>query len=120
VLSKHDVVEPDLLYVSNERRSILTEQNIQGAPDLAVEILSPGTRKTDEVTKRRAYERWGIGEYWVVDPELDVVKVYRLRDAKFVREAELFADDGAVLATPLLPDLRIRLQLLFREDRGRG
>ena len=48
-------------------------QNIQGAPDLAVELLSPGTRKTDEGTKRRVYERWGIGEYWVVDPELDAV-----------------------------------------------
>jgi Uma2 family endonuclease len=116
VLSRHDVVEPDLIYVSNERRSILTKQNIQGAPDLAAEILSPGTRKTDEITKRRAYERWGVGEYWVVDPELDVVKVYRLHGAKFVREEELFADDDAVLTTPLLPDLRIGLKLLFRKD----
>lgn len=57
VLSHHDVVEPNLIYVSNGRAPVLTKQNIKGAPDLAVEILSPGTRKTDEVIKRRAYER---------------------------------------------------------------
>jgi len=116
VLSQHDVVEPDLIYVSNARGSILTKQNIQGAPDLAVEILSPGTRKTDEITKRHAYERWGIGEYWVVDPELDGVKIYRLRERTFARADELFADDDAVLTTPLLPDLAISLKRLFRED----
>ena len=116
VLSKFDVVEHDLLYVSNQRSAILTKQNIQGAPDLAVEILSPGTRKTDEVTKRRVYERWGIGEYWVVDPELDAVKIYRLRDGKCERVAELSAEGGDVLTTPLLPDLRISLSALFRED----
>jgi Uma2 family endonuclease len=116
VLSKHDVVEPDLIYVSKERGSILTKQNVHGAPDLGVEILSPGTRRTDEVTKRKAYERWGIGEYWIVDPELDMVKVYRSREGKFARVAELFAEDDQVLATPLLPDLEIRLQALFREE----
>jgi Uma2 family endonuclease len=116
VLSKHDVVEPDLIYVSHARGAILTKQNIQGAPDLAVEILSPGTRKTDEVTKRRAYERWGIGEYWVVDPELDSVKVYRSCGGKFMKIAEPSAEADDVLTTPLLPDLEIQLQALFRVD----
>jgi Uma2 family endonuclease len=117
VLSKFDVVEPDLIYVSNQRSTILTRQNIQGAPELAIEILSPSTRRTDEVTKRRAYERWGIAEYWVVDPELDLVKVYRLRDdGKFERTAELFAESDDALTTLLLPDLSISLQALFRED----
>lgn len=114
VLSKFDVVEPDLIYVSNERASILTKQNIQGAPDLAVEILSPGTRKTDEVVKRRAYERFGIGEYWVVDPELDSIKIYRLGGGKFERTGELSAENGDVLTTPLLPELRVDLSQLFK------
>jgi Uma2 family endonuclease len=116
VLSTFDVVEPDLIYVSRERASVLTRKNIQGAPDLAVEILSPGTRKTDEVTKRRAYERCGIREYWVVDPDLDLVKVYRLTGGKFERVAELSSEGDDVLTTPLLPELRISLRALFREE----
>jgi Uma2 family endonuclease len=121
VLTKFDGVEPDLIYVSRERASVLTRQNIQGAPDLAVEILSPGTRKTDEVTRRRAYERCGIREYWVFDPELDLVKVYRLTGGKFERVAELSSESLSsesddVLTTPLLPELRIPLRSLFREE----
>jgi len=116
VLSKFDVVEPDLLYVSSARASILTVPNIQGPPDLAVEILSPGTRKTDEVVKRRAYERSGINEYWIVDPELDLVKVYRLTGGKFERVGELSSESDEVLTTPLLPELRVPLRALFREE----
>ena len=116
VLTKFDVVEPDVIYVSRERASVLTRQNIQGAPDLVVEVLSPGTRKTDEIAKRRAYERCGIGEYWVADPELDLVKVYRRKEGRFERIAEVSSESDNVLTTPLLPDLRIPLRELFRDD----
>src|SRR5687768_15148820 len=79
VFSQFDVVEPDLLYMSNERSvEVLTQANVQGAPELVVEIGSKGTRKRDETIKRRLYERSGVSEYWVVDPEIDVVRVYRL------------------------------------------
>jgi hypothetical protein len=76
VFSRHDVVEPDLLYVSNERAAaLLTGQHVTGAPDLVIEIASPGTRRPDETIKRRLYEREGVTEYWVVDPDIDVVRV---------------------------------------------
>jgi Putative restriction endonuclease len=66
LFSRFDVVEPDLLYVSNERaESLLACQHVTGAPDLVVEIASPGTRKRDETIKRRLYERSGVTEYWV-------------------------------------------------------
>ena len=68
--------------MSNERAAeVLTDANVQGAPELVIEIGSQGTRKRDETIKRRLYERAGVSEYWVVDPELDVVRVYR-RGAK--------------------------------------
>ena len=73
VFSELNVVEPDLQYISRERFDILTKQNVRGAPDLVVEILSPSTRRTDEITKRKLYERFGVQEYWVVDPDLDAV-----------------------------------------------
>src|SRR5207248_3425715 len=71
VLSQHDVVEPDLIYISDERREIITEKNIQGAPDVLIEIVSESTRHYDENVKRDLYERMGVGEYWLVDAERD-------------------------------------------------
>jgi Uma2 family endonuclease len=75
VFSRFDVVEPDLLYMSNERAAQITsnKQHVTGAPELVIEIGSKSTRKRDQTIKRRLYERWGVSEYWVVDPELDVI-----------------------------------------------
>ena len=113
VFSDLDVVEPDLLYISRERAGILTEKHVRGSPDLVVEILSPGTRKTDELTKRKLYERFDVTEYWVVDPELDAAKVYRRVEGVFARAAELTAEAGDILATPLLPEFSVSLDVLF-------
>jgi Uma2 family endonuclease len=116
IFTRFDVVEPDLLYCSNERASqILTRQNVQGVPELVVEIASPGTRKRDETIKRRLYEREGVSEYWIVDPETDVVRVYRREDAVFGRPLELSRDRNDVLTTPLLPGLELPLGRIFRE-----
>jgi Uma2 family endonuclease len=114
VFSRFDVVEPDLLYMSNGRAAdILTKANVQGAPELVIEIGSPGTRKRDETIKRRLYERSGVSEYWFVDPEIDVVRVYR-NEKGFGRPLELSAEAGDVLTTPLLPDLSLPLSRVFR------
>jgi len=115
VFSKFDVVEPDLLYMSNERATeVLTQANVQGAPEIVIEIGSPGTRKRDETIKRRLYERSCVSEYWIVDPELDVVRVYRRKSEEFDRPIELRAESGDVLTTPLLPELQLPLARIFR------
>ncbi|MFP5247208.1 MAG: Uma2 family endonuclease [Thermoanaerobaculia bacterium] len=108
VLSNFDVVEPDLLFISNARRHIITDANVQGAPDLLVEILSPSNRKYDEVVKFKRYDALGVGEYWIVDPEEENVRVYR-RDAGGLARVEI--DD--TITTPLLPDFVLRLRDLF-------
>jgi Uma2 family endonuclease len=116
VFSRFDVVEPDLLYFSNERAAeVLTVLHATGAPDLVVEIASPGTRKRDETIKRRLYERSGVTEYWVVDPDLDVVRVSRLEGGRFVRPAELSREAGDVLSTDLWPGLELPLARILRE-----
>lgn len=112
VLSKFDVVQPDLLYVSEARRDIIKRESIQGPPDLVIEIISENTRKTDEVIKRRLYERTGVQEYWIVDPEVETVKVYRLHDGKY-RRIELTLESGDTLKTPLLPEFSLPLERLF-------
>ena len=115
VFSRFDVVEPDLLYMSNERAAtVLTAANVQGTPELVIEIGSPGTRKRDETIKRRLYERAGVSEYWVVDPELDVVRVYQREGETFARPVELSAEAGDVLTTTLLSGLELPLARVFR------
>jgi Uma2 family endonuclease len=113
VLSELDVVEPDLIYISRERAAIVTEKHVRGAPDLVVEILSAGSRKTDEVTKRKLYERFGVAEYWVVDPELEAIKIYRRMDAAFQRASELTVEHDDALTTPLLPGFSAPLAGIF-------
>ena len=116
VFSQFDVVEPDLLYFSNERAAeVLTRQHVRGAPELVVEIASPGTRRRDETVKRHLYERSGVSEYWVVDPDVDAVRVYRREEAAFGRAIELSRERGDVLTTPLLPDLDLPLTRIFRD-----
>ena len=114
VLSALDVVEPDLLYVCRENESRITEANLQGPPDLAVEVLSEKNRRHDEVTKRKLYERAGVKEYWIVDPEIEMIKVHRLAGGALSRVAELSRDGGDRLSSPLLPGFSMELQKLFR------
>ena len=116
VFTQFDVVEPDLVYCSNQRAAqILTPQNVQGVPELVVEIASPGTRRRDETVKRRLYERSGVSEYWMIDPEVDVVRVYRREGESFGRASELSRERGDVLITPLLAGLEMPLARIFRE-----
>lgn len=117
LFTRWDVVEPDLLFLASDQLEILTDKNVQGAPALVVEILSPGTRKTDEQTKRRLFDRGGVREYWLVDPELDLVKVFRRSpEGSFPRAAELSNEQHEVLTTPLMPGLAIALDVLFAQE----
>jgi Uma2 family endonuclease len=116
IFSQFDVVEPDLLYLSRERMAqIETSPWVKGAPNLVVEIGSESTRKRDETIKRRLYERFGVSEYWVVDPEIDVIKVYRRVADRFERAAELLLENGDVLTTPILPGLELPLSKIFED-----
>ena len=75
-----DRVQPDLIFVSDERREIIGEKQVLGAPDLVVEILSPSTAHRDRGIKLDLYARCGVGQYWIVDPVEDVVDVWRFGD----------------------------------------
>ena len=114
LFSRFDVVEPDLLYVSNERApELLSGQYVTGAPDLVIEIGSPGTRRRDETIKRSLYQRSNVLEYWVVDPDIDAIRVYRRSGERLARAVELSAEAGDVLTTALLPGLEIPLSHIF-------
>ncbi len=112
VFTRYDVVEPDLIFISSEHLEILTTKNIQGSPDLLVEILSDSNRKYDEVTKRTLYERTGVPEYWIIDPVADDVRIFRRNaSGRYERAVELSGDD--TLTSSFLPGLEIRLNRIF-------
>lgn len=114
VLTKEDVVQPDLVFVSNDRSSIWTDKNAQGAPDLAIEILSGGNREREETRKLQLYQRFGVREYWIFDPAPETVRVYRRKGTRLLLVQELSKAEGGILETPLLPGLRIPLAKVFR------
>jgi Uma2 family endonuclease len=116
VFSTFDVVEPDLLYVSSERRHIVTPKHVRGSPDLLVEILSKSTAERDEGIKLALYERHDVREYWVIDPERAVVRVYRRRTDRLVLVEEVGGADE-VLTSLLLPGMALPLQKIFEDSR---
>ena len=78
VLDEHNIVQPDLLFISTPRLHIIGEKNIQGMPDLIAEILSPTTRRRDRVLKLQMYARHGLAHYWILDPEHQTLEAFEL------------------------------------------
>ena len=113
VLSDHDVAQPDLFFVSTARSIIVTVPNIQGAPDLVVEVLSPSTADQDLGAKRRLYQRHGVQEYWLVDPDANTVEILTAAETGFIT-AGAYTQTG-ILTSPLLPGLSIDLEPIFAE-----
>jgi len=83
VLSITDIVQPDIVFISSERTDIITKKNIIAAPDLVIEILSESTETLDRVTKKNLYERYGVREYWIVDPSAKIIEQHILENKAF-------------------------------------
>ena len=111
MLSDTDVVQPDLLFVSREREQTITVENVRGAPDLVIEILSPSTADTDLGYKHELYSRHGVLEYWVLDPMAETIAVHRQRDGVLELTDTFRRPD--TLRTPLLKGLDLQLDDVF-------
>ena len=117
VLSETNVVQPDLLFVSNQREAILTDDNVTGAPDLVVEVLSPSTASRDWRIKLDLYAQHGVREYWVVDPDGQRIWVMAGHDGDLNEVANY--GRGDVLTSPTLSGFSANLNQVFpaRVDR---
>lgn len=113
ILSTENVVQPDLLFVSKERLTILDPDGaVNGAPDLVVEILSPSTASRDRIAKYRLYSKYGVREYWVVDPEARTVEVL-VQGSGGLQNWRLFSE-GSAVTSPLLPGISVPVAEIFQ------
>ena len=107
------VYRPEIVFLRTERwKEVLVADRITGPPDLAVEVISPGSRRYDSETKREDYERFGVAEYWLVDPERSTMTFYVLEGGRFVAAGS----DGETFASRAVPDFVLdlaRVRALF-------
>lgn len=116
IFSDFDAAIPDLIYLSHERREQILQPSdgkLHGAPEIAVEVLSPGrlNRRRDTVQKRELYEEFGVAEYWIVDPRGATVQIYRRSDNK-LQLAQTCGENDSI-TTPLLPGFACAVKNLF-------
>ena len=105
-----DQVQPDLIFIRQERLDRYQGHVVHGPPDLVIEILSPSTRTVDESTKKRFYEEAGVPEYWIFDPVRAEVRPFTLRDGRYV---ELAAGRDGVFRSEVLPTFALDPVELF-------
>ena len=113
VLASETVYQPDLCFIRRGREGILTDR-IEGAPDLAIEILSPSNRAHDTEVKFRDYARFGVAEYWIVDPESKTVRTFANRGGRFELLAE--SADREPVATEVLSGLKLTAYDVFDDE----
>ncbi len=111
LFSKTDVVQPDIIFIAHENMHILKKENVQGAPDLVVEVLSPSSVKRDYEIKMKLYSRFGVKEYWIADPDAKSVNVYIRQDQMLTPHNAYQYED--TVHSPLLTDINIPLQSVF-------
>jgi len=106
-----NVIQPDILFIFREHSYAITREEIKGAPDLVIEILSPSTTERDKTCKRTLYARYGAREYWIVDPAEETIEVLTFKKEGY----ETFSVYKKIdtLTSPLLPELRIKLTEIF-------
>lgn len=100
ILTRTSVVQPDLIYIAPAQASRVSARGIEGAPTLAIEILSPSTTTIDRSTKLQLYARYGVPYYWIVDPEARTLEAYELAEGAYHLVTRA-AGDAAVSLPPL-------------------
>ena len=115
LFSEEDIVQPDIIFVSNKNKKIITKSNIQGAPDLLIEILSPGTSKRDLGIKKKLYAKNGVHEYWIVDPAEETVEVFNLKAGGFLGRSYRAGEAGQAsrLASSAIQGFDIDVKEIF-------
>jgi Uma2 family endonuclease len=111
LLDAFNVLQPDLLFVSNENLSVINEKRIEGAPDWVCEILSPSTRKNDLTVKKELYQTHGVKEYWIIDPDNRTVEVCVNQENTFISYGLIH--ENMPIQSTIFTRLELKPQQLF-------
>lgn len=114
ILSEKIVMQPDILFIRNERRGLLGETSLRGAPDLVVEVLSSATRSKDLRINKRIYEYFEVQEYWLIDPDEAAVETMIWSELGYISMCAF--DKSEKLSSPLLPNLNLDLNNVFETE----
>ncbi|MGH2331193.1 Uma2 family endonuclease [Thermoanaerobacter mathranii] len=104
------VVEPDIVIICDKLK--LDEKGCKGAPDLIVEVISPSTGRKDKIEKFNLYERHGVKEYWIVEPDLKIISVFTLQENNRYGRPEVYTDENKIKVS-IFEDLEINLKDVF-------
>lgn len=112
VLDDENVPQPDIFFISKEREFIIDPDGpIMGAPDLIIEIISPGTARYDRGDKKDLYERFQVKEYWIADPKNASIEVYNLVEGRY-KLVSYAASEGEI-ESQVLPGLGLKMEEVF-------
>jgi Uma2 family endonuclease len=111
ILDKYTVVQPDILFIGNERLSEIAKDWIEGAPDLVVEVLSPSTMDKDRRRKLAVYSQFGVREYWIVDPENRAIELYG-QTSGALQLARRFSS-GETFESGIISGFRVEVAAIF-------
>jgi len=106
-----NVFQPDALLVSNERKNVLSERGLEGAPDLIVEVLSLSNSKYDRYEKREKYHEFGVLEYWIVDPNNEAIEVFDLQNQP--DKPAIYEIGDGQFNSLIFPELKVDLKKVF-------
>ena len=115
---EHNNTQPDILFIREDRAFIITNNGIEGQPDLIVEVISPSSIKQDRVTKKDLYLKFGVMEYWLIDPIYQTVEVYVLEQHQYVLKYML-VESGEV-ESKILEGFKIDIKVIFKSKKTVG
>ncbi len=110
IFSEFDVLQPDVIFVRNNNRGILQDW-IRGAPDIVIEVLSPSSISIDRGPKLKAYARFSVPEYWIVDPDVRAIEVYRQAEGGY-ELVSIYGEHDSVTSS-LLPEFTLPVAQVF-------
>jgi len=110
-LDEENAVQPDILYISKDRLGIIGEDNVKGAPDLIIEILSESTAYRDTIQKKMLYAKFGVKEYWIIAPKESLIEQYALEGREYALAGTLHKDQA--IESRVLEGLTIELKEIF-------
>ena len=111
---KHETYQPDIIFVSKERKEIIGEKKIEGAPDLVIEILSESNAYYDLKHKKNIYEKYGVKEYWIIDPMDKSIEVFEGKAKKFTLIDQ--KKDKGKIKSKIFSGLKIDTEDIFKKD----